>query len=162
MRRFLRQREGCVHQRASQVGKDCHKVFHVPIYEYRCESCGAELEKLQKISDPPLLECPECGKDSLKKLVSASSFRLKGSGWYETDFKTGKKKNGAGEGAGSADSGTAEAAADSSSSTTKAADTGADKKSSTGEKASGKESKKEAVNKDSSATGTTKKPAPKA
>lgn len=69
----------------------------MPIYEYRCASCGAELEKLQKISDPPLVECPECGKDSLTKLVSASSFRLKGSGWYETDFKTGKKKNGAGD-----------------------------------------------------------------
>jgi putative FmdB family regulatory protein len=72
----------------------------MPIYEYRCASCGAELEKLQKISDPPLLECPECGKDALVKLVSASSFRLKGSGWYETDFKTGKKKNGAAEASG--------------------------------------------------------------
>lgn len=69
----------------------------MPIYEYRCTSCGAELEKLQKISDPPLVQCPECGKDALVKLVSASSFRLKGSGWYETDFKTGKKKNGAGD-----------------------------------------------------------------
>jgi putative FmdB family regulatory protein len=69
----------------------------MPIYEYRCASCGAELEKLRKISDPPLVECPECGKDTLVKLVSASSFRLKGSGWYETDFKTGKKKNGLAE-----------------------------------------------------------------
>lgn len=69
----------------------------MPIYEYRCNSCGAELEKLQKISDSPLVQCPECGKDTLVKLVSASSFRLKGSGWYETDFKTGKKKNGVGE-----------------------------------------------------------------
>ena len=84
----------------------------MPIYEYRCTSCGAELEKLQKISDPPLVQCPECGKDALVKLVSASSFRLKGSGWYETDFKTGKKKNGAGDAdASSADaaSGTAKA-----------------------------------------------------
>lgn len=71
----------------------------MPIYEYRCESCGAELEKLQKISDPPLRECPECGQEKLVKLVSASSFRLKGSGWYETDFKTGKKKNGAADSA---------------------------------------------------------------
>jgi putative FmdB family regulatory protein len=76
----------------------------MPIYEYRCESCGAELEKLQKISAPALRECPECGKDTLVKLMSASSFRLKGSGWYETDFKTGKKKNGAAEEA-AADSG---------------------------------------------------------
>lgn len=66
----------------------------MPIYEYRCQSCGAELEKLQKISDPVLTDCPECGKESLVKLVSASSFRLKGGGWYESDFKTGKKKNG--------------------------------------------------------------------
>jgi putative FmdB family regulatory protein len=69
----------------------------MPIYEYRCTSCHTELEKLQKISDPPLVECPECGKATLVKLISASSFRLKGSGWYETDFKTGKKKNGAAE-----------------------------------------------------------------
>ena len=69
----------------------------MPIYEYRCTSCQAELEKLQKISDPPLVECPECGKATLVKLISASSFRLKGSGWYETDFKTGNKKNGAAE-----------------------------------------------------------------
>jgi putative FmdB family regulatory protein len=83
----------------------------MPIYEYRCESCGAELEKLQKISDPPLSTCPACGKDTLAKLVSASSFRLKGSGWYETDFKTGKKKNGVGEASGAAGSGTADTAA---------------------------------------------------
>ena len=69
----------------------------MPIYEYRCEACGAELEKLQKIGDPALRECPECGRETLVKLVSATSFRLKGSGWYESDFKTGKKKNGLGE-----------------------------------------------------------------
>ena len=63
----------------------------MPIYEYRCESCGKELEKIQKFSDLPLKDCPKCGKSSLKKLVSASSFRLKGTGWYETDFKTKKK-----------------------------------------------------------------------
>ncbi len=63
----------------------------MPIYEYRCESCGEELEKIQKFSDPPLKDCSVCGEPALKKLVSASSFRLKGSGWYETDFKTKKK-----------------------------------------------------------------------
>ena len=63
----------------------------MPIYEYRCESCGKELEKIQKFSDPPLRECPACGKETLQKLVSASSFRLKGSGWYVTDFKDKKK-----------------------------------------------------------------------
>lgn len=66
----------------------------MPIYEYQCESCGAHIEKLQKVSDPVLKECPACHKPSLKKMISASSFRLKGTGWYETDFKTGKKKHG--------------------------------------------------------------------
>ena len=63
----------------------------MPIYEYRCESCGEELEKIQKMSDPPLRDCPCCGREALIKLVSASSFRLKGSGWYETDFKNKPK-----------------------------------------------------------------------
>lgn len=65
----------------------------MPIYEYRCEACGHYLETLQKISDAPLTDCHKCGKPALKKLVSASAFRLKGGGWYETDFKTGGKKN---------------------------------------------------------------------
>ena len=65
----------------------------MPIYEYQCEECGHKLEKLQKISDEPLKSCPQCGNQSLKKLVSAAAFRLKGGGWYETDFKTGDKKN---------------------------------------------------------------------
>lgn len=77
----------------------------MPIYEYRCRDCGAELEKLQKLNDPVLRECPECGHESLVKLVSASSFRLKGGGWYETDFKTGNKKNGVGEATDAADKG---------------------------------------------------------
>lgn len=66
----------------------------MPIYEYQCEDCGAHLEKLQKISDPVLTDCPECNKSSLKKMISATSFRLKGTGWYETDFKPGNKKHG--------------------------------------------------------------------
>jgi putative FmdB family regulatory protein len=65
----------------------------MPIYEYRCAECGHELEKLQKINDAPLVDCPACGKPALHKLVSAAGFRLKGGGWYETDFKSGKKKN---------------------------------------------------------------------
>ena len=64
----------------------------MPIYEYQCGSCGHSLEALQKISDAPLLDCPACGAANLQKLVSAASFRLKGGGWYETDFKTGDKK----------------------------------------------------------------------
>jgi len=59
----------------------------VPIYEYRCDDCGHELEVLQKISEPKLTTCPGCGKESLSKLVSASAFVLKGSGWYVTDFR---------------------------------------------------------------------------
>ena len=70
----------------------------MPIYEYVCEACGAQTEALRKISDPPLEICPACGEPALRKKVSAAAFRLKGSGWYETDFKTGdKKKNLAGE-----------------------------------------------------------------
>ena len=60
----------------------------MPIYEYECTKCGHYLEALQKIADKPLRECPECGKHSLKRLVSAPMFRLSGSGWYETDFKS--------------------------------------------------------------------------
>jgi putative FmdB family regulatory protein len=63
----------------------------MPIYEYRCDDCGHELETIQKISDDPLKECPSCGKSKLKKLVSAAGFQLKGSGWYETDFKNKPK-----------------------------------------------------------------------
>ena len=64
----------------------------MPIYEYQCDSCGARIEALQKLSDKPLEVCSACGSSSLRKLVSAASFRLKGGGWYETDFKTGEKK----------------------------------------------------------------------
>jgi putative FmdB family regulatory protein len=65
----------------------------MPIYEYRCQSCDHELEVLQKLSDPELSDCPSCGKPELKKLISPVGFRLKGSGWYETDFKKGNQKN---------------------------------------------------------------------
>jgi putative FmdB family regulatory protein len=65
----------------------------MPIYEYRCENCGHELEQIQKISDPPLTDCPECGQPTLRKQISAAAFRLKGGGWYETDFKKSNQKN---------------------------------------------------------------------
>jgi putative FmdB family regulatory protein len=64
----------------------------MPIYEYQCTKCEHKLEALQKMSEKPLRDCPACGKQGLKKLISAASFRLKGGGWYETDFKTGAKK----------------------------------------------------------------------
>ena len=59
----------------------------MPIYEYRCSECGFQDEFLQKHSDPLMTVCPSCGKESLKKLLSAAGFQLKGSGWYATDFK---------------------------------------------------------------------------
>ncbi|NOX08935.1 MAG: zinc ribbon domain-containing protein [Gammaproteobacteria bacterium] len=65
----------------------------MPIYEYRCENCEHQLEKIQKMSDDPLTDCPKCRKPALKKIISAAAFRLKGNGWYETDFKQGSKKN---------------------------------------------------------------------
>jgi len=71
----------------------------MPIYEYQCQKCHHHLEALQKFSDKPLRECPECGKHTLQRLISAPMFRLVGSGWYETDFKSDKesKRNLAGK-----------------------------------------------------------------
>ncbi|MFT5140475.1 MAG: putative FmdB family regulatory protein [Lysobacterales bacterium] len=65
----------------------------MPIYEYRCNDCGHKLERIQKLSDEPLKDCPACEKPELRKQVSAAAFRLKGGGWYETDFKQGDKRN---------------------------------------------------------------------
>ena len=65
----------------------------MPIYEYQCGSCGDVKEVIQKFSDAPLTDCEACGQPELKKLLSAPAFRLKGGGWYETDFKGGTKKN---------------------------------------------------------------------
>ncbi len=65
----------------------------MPIYEYECTQCGHQLDALQRINEPRLSECPACNKTSLKRLISAPNFRLKGKGWYETDFKTGNRKN---------------------------------------------------------------------
>ena len=65
----------------------------MPIYAYQCSACGHELEALQKMADAPLTECPACHQASLTKKVSAAAFRLSGGGWYETDFKSGSKKN---------------------------------------------------------------------
>lgn len=64
----------------------------MPIYEYQCQDCGHELEKLQKMSDAPLKDCPSCEQPKLNKKISASGFRLTGTGWYETDFKNKKPK----------------------------------------------------------------------
>lgn len=72
----------------------------MPIYEYECKGCGHRLEKLQKVSAAPLTDCPACEAPELSRLISAAGFRLAGGGWYETDFKSGNKKNLAGEGGG--------------------------------------------------------------
>ena len=72
----------------------------MPIYEYQCTQCGHRLETIQRFSDAPLTDCPQCAQSALRKLLSAPAFRLKGGGWYETDFKSGSKRNLAGDGAG--------------------------------------------------------------
>jgi putative FmdB family regulatory protein len=64
----------------------------MPIYEYRCQACGYEKEYLQRMSDAPLTDCPECGKRTFNKLISAAGFQLKGNGWYATDFKNAGAK----------------------------------------------------------------------
>lgn len=64
----------------------------MPIYEYRCSSCGFQKEHLQKVTDPLLKTCPDCGKDSYRKMLTAAGFQLKGSGWYATDFKQSGSK----------------------------------------------------------------------
>ena len=95
----------------------------MPIYEYQCQACGHRLESLQKISEDPFKDCPACGQPALNRLVSAAGFRLKGGGWYETDFKSGNKRNVA-ESSSSANtassSGSVSSSSDSGSSTTRA------------------------------------------
>ena len=86
----------------------------MPIYEYRCSSCGFQKEYLHKVSDPVLSICPECGKETFNKMLTAAGFQLKGGGWYATDFKnSGKPKtaalNGAADKSGSSDSGSSDA-----------------------------------------------------
>ncbi len=66
----------------------------MPLYEYQCEACKKVIEAIQKFSDAPLTQCPECHKDSLKKLMSNTSFALKGSGWYTTDYKKSSPSGG--------------------------------------------------------------------
>ncbi len=68
----------------------------MPIYEYRCSSCGFQNDYLQKLSEPPLTDCPECGKSTFAKQVTAAGFQLKGTGWYATDFKNSGKAKPAG------------------------------------------------------------------
>jgi len=112
----------------------------MPIYEYQCTLCEHKMESLQKMSDDPLKDCPACDRPALKKLVSAASFRLKGKGWYETDFKTGDKRQLA-----ESDSGKAAAASDGGSS-----DGDTSKKSGGGDKAAAETGKSKSESKSSS------------
>jgi putative FmdB family regulatory protein len=91
----------------------------MPFYEYECQNCKFYTELMQKISDPPLEKCPSCGKKTMQKLISAPVFRLKGGGWYETDFK-GDNENKRNLAGGEKEESKAETATDSS---TKASDT---------------------------------------
>ncbi|HEY4367212.1 MAG TPA: zinc ribbon domain-containing protein [Steroidobacteraceae bacterium] len=92
----------------------------MPFYEYECSSCQHHVEVLQKISEAPLRKCPDCGKQALKRLISAPVFRLKGGGWYETDFKSDQEKKRNLAGGDDAGESKSDAKADSSSSSTKA------------------------------------------
>ena len=109
----------------------------MPIFEYICDNCGHEFETLQKVSEAPLKKCEACGAKKLRKKISAAGFRLSGSGWYETDFKSGKKKN--------VSSSDEKSGADSSSGSSKDKDSGGStskkESTSTSEKATNKSSK---------------------
>ena len=129
--------------------------LNMPIYEYQCEGCEYEFESLQRMSEPSLTQCPSCGKDLLKKKISAVAFRLKGGGWYETDFKSGDKKNVAsssdsgGESASSGDSSKSEksdAKSSGSGSTSSTSDGSTKSSSDSGEKGTKKDAKKDAKN----------------
>ncbi|WP_321844658.1 FmdB family zinc ribbon protein [Paraburkholderia bannensis] len=85
----------------------------MPIYAYRCESCGFDKDCLQKISDAPLTQCPSCGADAFRKQVTAAGFQLKGSGWYVTDFRGGNSNGGNGATSAAATGAKAEGAASS-------------------------------------------------
>lgn len=110
----------------------------MPIYEYRCTHCGHQLDALQKVSDEPLKVCPKCNESALVKKISAAGFRLKGGGWYETDFKGGKKRNVSGDGGdGKSDAGAKESGGGSSGESGGSAGGGGEKKSSETSKGSG-------------------------
>jgi putative FmdB family regulatory protein len=111
----------------------------MPIYEYRCTHCGHQLDALQKVSDEPLKVCPKCSESALVKKISAAGFRLKGGGWYETDFKSGKKRNvmGDGGGDGKSDAGAKESGGGASGESGGSSGGGGEKKSNEGSKGSG-------------------------
>jgi putative FmdB family regulatory protein len=97
----------------------------MPIYEYRCSSCGHQQEFLQKLSDPPQTRCTKCGQETFAKMVTAAGFQLKGSGWYATDFKGGSKPAAKTEGGESKPAGEAKAGSEASTTAAPACGTGA-------------------------------------
>lgn len=112
----------------------------MPIYEYRCQACSHELETLQFMNEDPLTDCPECGEPKLKRKMSAAGFRLKGGGWYETDFKKDKRRNVAGDGESKSSGKSGDDKSE-----TKSGEKSEDKKSSGSEKSSGSSEKKSAA-----------------
>ena len=110
--------------------------FDMPIFEYVCDKCDHEFETLQKVSESPLKICEVCGRKGLRKKISAAGFRLSGSGWYETDFKSGKKKNVSG----SDDKGGGEASANKESSGSNSSSKSDSKSSTSSEKSASKSS----------------------
>jgi putative FmdB family regulatory protein len=109
----------------------------MPIYEYQCQGCEHEFETIQKMSEAPLIQCPSCGKDLLRKKISAVAFRLKGGGWYETDFKSGDKKNVASSSESSGDSSSSESSKKESKSDAKSSGSGEAKSSGAGSASDG-------------------------
>lgn len=123
----------------------------MPIYEYVCTDCGEPVEKLQKIADAPLTDCPACGQAALKRKVSAASFRLSGNGWYETDFKSKGQRNLRGGGS--------ESGKDSSQSTKSSDGSSADKSGSQDQKKSSGEAGKSSSGQSGSQTRSSKQTA---
>ena len=128
----------------------------MPIYEYQCQQCGHELERIQKMSDEPLKDCPACEKPELRRLISAAAFRLKGGGWYETDFKQGDKRNLADSGndapKSSEDSGKSATSTESGKSESAKSDSGSSGKTDAGSKSSSNKTSKPAKESKNSST----------
>ena len=112
----------------------------MPIYEYQCRECKHQFETIRKVSDEPLTVCPACGRPALKKLISKAAFRLKGGGWYETDFKSKGKKNVAGDHGGESKSEHASESGESKSDTAGSDKKAKDEKKSTGDASGGSDS----------------------
>ena len=114
----------------------------MPIYEYQCTACGHQLEAFQKITEKPLTECPTCHKETLNKLVSATTFQLKGTGWYATDFRDKGKPKQKDEGSDGSEGSSGDTAKETKSTETKAKDKDAKSKDAKDAKSNGSTSQK--------------------